>query len=327
MNMNTKEIVLSYLEKSKGEYLSGSELAERIGVSRNAVWKAIRQLEQDGHEIDAQRTRGYRLSQASGILSRQSIEKHLRTAGISISVYDELPSTNTALKQLAEQGAPEGTVILARRQTNGRGRLGRSFFSPADSGIYMSILLRPQIAAKDALLITTCAAVAAAQAIEKHAAQSCGIKWVNDIFCAGKKVCGILTEASLDLESGGLNYAVLGIGINITPPKEGFPEELRQIAGGISQNGAGDLGSRIAAEVIDLFFAEYPHLCEKRFLQEYRSRSILTGKKVNVLKTGVEPQPAEVLRIADDLSLLVRYADGREEPLSTGEVSVRLDEK
>jgi len=324
--MNTKERVLFYLENNKGEYLSGSELAEKLGVSRNAVWKAIRQLEREGHEIDAQRTRGYRLSQKSCVLTRQSVEKHLRTAGLSVTVYDELPSTNTVLKQFAEQGAPEGTVIFARRQTNGRGRLGRSFYSPADSGIYMSILLRPQLAAQDALLITTCAAAAVAQAIEEHTSQICGIKWVNDIFCAGKKVCGILTEASIDLESGGLNYAVLGIGINISPPKEGFPEDLKSIAGGVSEDDTGDIGSRIAAEVIDLFFAEYPHLSEKRFLQEYRRRSILTGKRVNVLKAGAEPQPAEVLGIDEALSLLVRYADGREEALSTGEVSVRLND-
>ncbi len=324
--MNTKESVLSYLEQNRGEYLSGGELAERLGVSRNSVWKAIRQLQAEGHEIDTAHGRGYRLSQQSSVLSRQSIEKYMSTSGISVAVYDELPSTNLAVRQLAEQGAPEGTVILARRQTNGRGRLGRSFYSPADSGIYMSILLRPSLAAQDALLITTCAAVAVAQAIEKHTQSDCGIKWVNDIFCGDRKVCGILTEASLDLESGGLNYAVLGIGINVFPPKDGFPEELREIAGCISVGQSEDLNSRIAAEVIDRFFAEYPRISEKAFLEEYRRRSILTDKKVNVMRVGAEPRPAEVWGIGADFGLLVRYPDGTEETLSTGEVSIRLNE-
>lgn len=324
--MNTKETVLSCLEENRGEYRSGGELAEKLGVSRNAVWKAIRQLQAEGHEIDTAHGRGYRLSQNSSVISRQSIGKYLKTTGVSIAVYEELPSTNLAVRQLAEQGAPEGTVILARRQTSGRGRLGRSFYSPADSGIYMSILLRPGLAAQEALLITTCAAVAVAQAIEKHTGSTCGIKWVNDIFCADRKVCGILTEASLDLESGGLHYAVLGIGMNVFPPKDGFPEDIRGIAGCVSAEQTEDLNSRIAAEVIDRFFAEYPRISEKAFLDEYCSRSILTGKKVNVMRVGAEPRPAEVLGIGEDLSLLLRYADGTEEPLATGEVSVRLDQ-
>ena len=179
-------------------------------------------------------------------------------------------------------------------------------------------------ALREWLVSVICAAVAVAQAIEAHTQKTCGIKWVNDIFCEERKVCGILTEASLDLESGGLHYAVLGIGINIFPPEEGFPEELREIAGCISAEKSEDLNSRIAAEVMNRFFAEYPRIAEKRFLEEYRRRSILTGKSVNVLKAGTEPRPAEVRSIGDDLSLLVRYPDGTEESLSTGEVSIRL---
>ena len=190
----------------------------------------------------------------------------------------------------------------------------------------MSILLKPRLAAQDALLITTCAAVAVAQAIETHTQKTCGIKWVNDIFCAGRKVCGILTEASLDLESGGLHYAVLGIGINVFPPKEGFPKEIQEIAGCVSAEQSENLNNRIAAEVIDRFFAEYPHISDKSFLEEYRKRSILTNKKINVIRVGAEPRPAEALGIGEDFSLLVRYADGTEESLSTGEVSIRVNE-
>ena len=246
--MNTKERVLFCLENSKGEYIPGSSLAETLGVSRNAIWKAVRQLQEEGHEIDAMRMRGYRLSPQSSVLTRQSIGKYLKTAGITVTVYDELPSTNTVLKQFAEQGAPEGTVILAQRQTNGRGRLGRSFFSPADSGIYMSILLRPQIEARDALLITTCAAAATAQAIEKHTRKTCGIKWVNDIFCEERKVCGILTEASLDLENGGLDIVSLLVKSGLCSSRGDARRNVQQ--GGVEADGEkiGDIAKAFTAD-------------------------------------------------------------------------------
>ena len=321
--MNTKEKVLRNLEEKKGEFLSGSALAEELGVSRNAVWKAIRALGEDGHRISTHRL-GYRLEEGSDILSRQSIEKYLRRRDLVMEVAESLPSTNTALKQLAEQGAPEGTVLAARHQTAGKGRRGRDFYSPAETGIYFSILLRPQLPAEDALLITTCAAVAVAQTLEAETQRPCGIKWVNDVFCGGKKVCGILTEASIDLETTALNYAILGIGINVFPPKDGFPAELEQIAGSvISAEGAEDHKSRILAGVLDRFFAEYPRLTEKHFLEEYRRRSIVTGKTVDVIR-GEAQRRAQALSIDDDLRLVVRYEDGTEEAVSTGEVSIRV---
>lgn len=324
MKGNTRELLLKILEEKKGEWISGSALAREIGVSRNAVWKAARALEEDGHKIESQR-QGYRLEPESSILSRQSIEKFLKTGGLYVEVQEEVTSTNTVLKQLAEQGAPEGTVLFARKQTAGRGRRGRNFFSPEETGLYFSILLRPKLRAEDALLITTCAAVAVAQTLERISGMLCGIKWVNDVFCGEKKVCGILTEASLNLESAELNYAILGIGINVFPPKEGFPEELSAIAGSALQTPVEDCKSRIAAGVLDAFWEEYPHLVEKRFLTEYRRRSIVTGKTVDVLRADAAPRRAEALAIQDDLRLLVRYEDGTEEAVGTGEVSVRVE--
>jgi len=321
--MNTKERLLELLEEHKGTHLSGSTLAEWIGVSRNAVWKTVGLLMKEGHHIDVSR-QGYCLTAESGVLSRQSIEKYLQKKDLQIEVQETLPSTNTVLKQLAEQGAPEGTVLFARHQTAGRGRRGREFYSPAETGLYFSILLRPQLPAEDALLITTCAAVAVAQTLERETNQTCGIKWVNDVFCGGKKVCGILTEASIDLETAGLNYAILGIGINVFAPKEGFPEELSEIAGSVvAEKSSEDHKSRIAAGVLDAFFWEYPELTEKNFLQEYRKRSIVTGKTVDVIR-GESRCKAEALAIDENLRLLVRYEDGREEAVGTGEVSIKL---
>lgn len=321
--MNTKEALLNILEENKGISLSGSALAERIGVSRNAVWKAIKALEDAGHKIRTDR-KGYQLEQCSSVLTPQSIEKYLHTQGLVIDLRETLTSTNTELKRMAEQGAKEGTVLIARHQTAGKGRRGRSFYSPAETGIYFSILLKPQLPAEDALLITTCAAVAVAQTLEAETQLPCGIKWVNDVFCNGKKVCGILTEASIDLETGGLNYAILGIGINIFPPKDGFPDELKDIAGSvISAESAEDHKSRILAGVLDGFFAEYPRLTEKNFLEEYRRRSIVTGKTVDVIR-GDSVRRAQALAIDHQLRLLVRYEDGTEEAVSTGEVSIRV---
>ena len=226
------------------------------------------------------------------------------------------------MRRLAEDGAPEGTVVVAAAQTAGRGRSGKSFLSPAGTGLYMSVLLRPQLAMGDALLITTAAAVAVAHAVERVAAVTAQIKWVNDVYVDGKKVCGILTEGALDLENGGLRYAILGIGINICPPAGGFPPELAPIAGALTETGGEALRAPLAAAVLDEFFALYPHLTEKSFYDDYVSRSLLTGRQIEVLRGGMH-LPATALGIDRDLHLRVRYADGSEENLAAGEVSTR----
>ena len=321
--MALKDRVLALLEDNRGSYLSGEEIARQLGVSRNSVWKAVRQLQSEGHGIDGVTNRGYALRADSGVVSVPGIMKYLRHRDLALSVYPTVTSTNTLLKQAAEDGTPEGTVFVAEEQTAGRGRLGRSFYSPAGTGIYFSILLRPSMPASESLLITTGAAVACAQALEAVSGVETQIKWVNDIYAAGKKVCGILTEASMDLESGGLHYAVLGIGVNLLKPDGDFPEDIRDKAGALfSDDRDGDIRCRIVAEVLDRFLDLYAHLTEKRFLEEYRRRSMLTGQSVDVLRGGtVTPAVAE--GIDDTFALIVRYADGRVEHLGSGDVSVR----
>ncbi|MDY4104544.1 MAG: biotin--[acetyl-CoA-carboxylase] ligase [Oscillospiraceae bacterium] len=321
--MALKDRVLALLEDNRGSYLSGEEIARQLGVSRNSVWKAVRQLQSEGHGIDGVTNRGYALRADSGVVSVPGIMKYLRHRDLALSVYPTVTSTNTLLKQAAEDGTPEGTVFVAEEQTAGRGRLGRSFYSPAGTGIYFSILLRPSMPASESLLITTGAAVACAQALEAVSGVETQIKWVNDIYAAGKKVCGILTEASMDLESGGLHYAVLGIGVNLLKPDGDFPEDIRDKAGALfSDDRDGDIRCRIVAEVLDRFLDLYAHLTEKRFLEEYRRRSMLTGQSVDVLRGGTVT-PAVVEGIDDAFALIVRYADGRVEHLGSGDVSVR----
>ena len=320
--MTTKETVLQCLTQADGAAVSGAQMAEQAGVSRAAVWKAICALRDDGYAIDAVTRGGYTLRADGGRLTAAAVTARLRTPGLAVTALENTDSTNTCVRRLAEDGAPEGTVVVAAAQTAGRGRSGKSFLSPAGTGLYMSVLLRPQLAMGDALLITTAAAVAVAHAVERVAAVTAQIKWVNDVYVDGKKVCGILTEGALDLENGGLRYAILGIGINICPPAGGFPPELAPIAGALTETGGEALRAPLAAAVLDEFFALYPHLTEKPFYDDYVSRSLLTGRQIEVLRGGMR-LPATALGIDRDLHLRVRYADGSEENLAAGEVSTR----
>ena len=320
--MTTKETVLQCLTQADGAAVSGAQMAEQAGVSRAAVWKAICALRDDGYAIDAVTRGGYTLRADGGRLTAAAVTARLRTPGLAVTALENTDSTNTCVRRLAEDGAPEGTVVVAAAQTAGRGRSGKSFLSPAGTGLYMSVLLRPQLAMGDALLITTAAAVAVAHAVERVAAVTAQIKWVNDVYVDGKKVGGILTEGALDLENGGLRYAILGIGINICPPAGGFPPELAPIAGALTETGGEALRAPLAAAVLDEFFALYPHLTEKPFYDDYVSRSLLTGRQIEVLRGGMH-LPATALGIDRDLHLRVRYADGSEENLAAGEVSTR----
>lgn len=321
--MQVKDRVLEALEANRGTYFSGEALAQRLQVSRSAVWKAIGQLRESGYPITAVSNRGYCLAPDSAILSPQSIAQYLAVPGLRLEVQPVVTSTNTVLRQRAEEGEPEGLALAAVTQTAGKGRRDHGFFSPPDSGLYLSFLLRPNLSARDALSLTTCAAASVALAIEECAGVEAKIKWVNDVFCRGKKVCGILTEAALDLETGGLQYAIVGIGVNLFPPEGGFPPELTE-AGAVFPARPQGLESRsqLAGAILNHFFSFYPRLAEKPFFDAYRSRSLVLGQEVTVLE-GNHTRTAFALDLEDDFSLRVREADGTIRSLSSGEVRVR----
>lgn len=237
-----------------------------------------------------------------------------------VEAYDCLDSTNTLLKQRAVQGAPDGLVILADCQTAGRGRMTRSFFSPPGCGLYLSMLLRPPLRASDALLLTTAAAVAAAEAIAAVTEREVGIKWVNDLFLDNRKVCGILTESSLAAD-GRLAWAVVGIGVNVRAPEGGFPDKLAGIAGAILPASAPDIRPRLAAELLTRCGAYFARLPRPAHLNEYRRRSILIGRDVTLSNTG---ERVAVEGIDDACRLLVRSTGGERRAVSSGECSVRL---
>lgn len=326
--MTTKEKLLALLEENKGTFFSGEEIARTLQISRAAVWKAVNALREDGYTIDAATNKGYRLSPDSDILSPQGIRRFLKPEyrDLDLTVLPTVPSTNALVREKANQGRPEGCVIVACEQTDGRGRYGRQFFSPADTGVYLSLLLRPTAySPQQATCLTAAAAAAMCQAIEAVTGQRPGIKWVNDIFLHGKKVCGILTEAAVGLETGTLNYMVLGAGVNLYPPAEGFPEEIQSIAGSVLERSCPEAKNRLVGEFLNRFWDFYSHPECRAYLEDYRARSLAIGRNVTVLSAG-KTVSAYAYGIDDDFRLLVRYENGDTEALSYGEIRIQLDE-
>ena len=231
----------------------------------------------------------------------------------------EADSTNRVAKELAENGAAEGTLVVADRQSMGKGRLGRSFFSP-EGGIYMSLVLRPKLSAERAVLITTGAAVAVARAIERVSKLTAGIKWVNDIFVDGKKVCGILAEAGLDPEREAPSYVVLGVGINVK--RQYVPEELKEIVGCLEDAGQTLLKEDLIAAVWEEFAVLYENLSTAVYMEEYKERSVLINKEVVVY--GQTGEYTAIVTDIDKEGHLVIDREGKREELSFGEVSIRM---
>ena len=322
--MAAMDEVLGILEARRGEAVSGEQMAADLGLSRAAVWKAVSGLKDRGFRIDATPNRGYTLESDGGCLHPETIRRHLRSAGdFRLRVYEEVRgSTNDLAREAALRGEPEGLVVVADTQTAGRGRQGRTFVSPPGTGVYLSLLLRPKLPAAEAVAVTGIAAVAAARAIGDVGGGSAGIKWVNDLYLRGKKVCGILTEAAMDMESGGLDYAVLGIGVNLFSPPGGFPPELAEVAGAVFPGKPeDDERSRLIAAILDRFLPLYRALPDRGWLEEYRARSILTGREVRFIREGREHRGL-VLGVDDAARLLIRLEGGEETALSSGEVQL-----
>ena len=247
---------------------------------------------------------------------------------LSARVYGLVGSTNELLKPLARDGAPEGTLLVADRQTAGKGTRGRSFYSPKASGLYLSLLLRPRLTLAEVTLITPLAAVAVAEALSGFGIADARIKWVNDIYLHGRKVCGILAENQLGPVGEDalptVSSVVLGIGINLVPPEGGFPEEIRAVAGTVFPDAlpTPDAAERMAAAIANRFMARYRTLPNTAFLAEYRARSLLTGHDVLLMRPE-GPVRVHATGIDDHAGLIVRHPDGHTETITCGDVSVR----
>lgn len=321
--MKLKEKILNLLNERETEFISGQYLAELFSVSRNAVWKAVNSLRQDGYNIYAVQNKGYTLDGCS-IFTGEVIKSYMQSP-VKIGYIPSVTSTNDIIMEYGRKGLEEFITVVADSQSNGRGRKGRIFYSPDNAGTYFSILLKPNVHFSESLYITTAAAAAVTEAIKQLYDIDTEIKWVNDIYYNGKKICGILTEAHVDMESGTVDYAALGIGINVFEPEESYHKDIKNIAGAAFSRSMFDnrIRCEITAKVIDIFYEYYKNLSNMTFLNTYKSRSFLTGKNVTVEKDGIV-QKAFVKGIDDKCRLQVLFENGIEENLLSCEVSLSL---
>ena len=320
--MSIKSELLKAL--ADGKYVSGAALAEGLGVSRNAGWKAVKALETEGFVIESSTAKGYRISPENNRLSAELIESGLKTEQIGrrLYVYDEVDSTNSIAKKFASEDAPHGTTVIADMQSAGRGRLGRSFISPSGKGIYVSILVRPTFSLEFASMITTAAAVAGAEAVETLSGHEVGVKWVNDLYMNGKKICGILTEASMGLEMQSLDYAIIGIGINIRSVGTSFDAELKKRASSIEdESGVKVDRNALCSKLLNRIEKYFATIEERGFLEEYRRRELLTGNMITA-NVGSESIKGVAEGIDDNANLIVRLENGELRHIGSGEANL-----
>ncbi|MEI0530304.1 biotin--[acetyl-CoA-carboxylase] ligase [Brachyspira pilosicoli] len=329
MKINIKENIISILESNKGLFISGEKLANDLNVSRTAVWKAVKSLKNDGYSIHSVSNKGYALSKETDMLSSKIIKNNMPKYSdkFSFTIYKSVESTNIIARDMAISGAESGTVVLAEEQTNGYGRNGKSFFSPYGTGIYMSIILNLKKDKKlfNSSFITTAAAMAVSKSIEEVSNESTKIKWVNDVFINEKKVCGILTEGAFSFEDGKLDYAVIGIGINVNFPKKGFPKELNDIAASINDKdytkNNGDIRNILIAKILENLYEYYFN--NVNFYEEYKKRSFLIGKKVSI-NVDNEEYIVKVLDIDKTFALIIEFQNGKIDRLISGSVNYKL---
>ena len=323
----SRELVLSLLRDRPGEYVSGEQMSQILGISRAAVWKAIEGLRQEGYEVSSVRNRGYCLEFSPDCLREWEMAGALKDCrlGNRLLCLEQIDSTNTECKRQALTGAPEGLAVLAQEQTAGRGRAGRSFQSPKDAGLYLSVLMRPALELAQVSDMTAWVAVAVCDAVEAVCGVRPQIKWTNDLILNGKKLCGILTELGLESESHRLDYLVTGVGINVNHGKEDFDGDVRDIATSLALELGHpvrrvDLAVSVLRE-LDRMYQRFPEN-KQEYLEKYRKDCITLGKQVQLI-TPVSRREARAVEIDDQFRLVVELPDGSREALSTGEVSVR----
>ncbi len=316
--MTLRDSIISMLETHKGEYISGQSIADALSVSRSAVSKCINSLKNEGFDIKSVNNLGHCLDTNCDIISSAGILSHIEDENIEVRVFKTIDSTNSEAKRAITNGLTADAIFIADEQTSGRGRRGRSFYSPKTSGLYFSCVLHPTVSLAESTLLTAAAAVAVCESIEEITKKHPKIKWVNDIFIDRKKVCGILTEAVSDFESGRVQAVIVGIGINLTT--EYFPDEINQIAASVGQNINRNYLSAIVFKKLKAFCDSLP---EKGFMEEYRKRSLVLGETVYFTRNGID-YTAKAEEILDDGGLAVTTDDNERIVLQSGEISVKL---
>lgn len=318
--------VLKILKDSGENFVSGEKISEDLGVSRAAIWKYINIIKEDGYEIEAISRKGYRIISAPDILTFEEVKDYLNTQhiGKSIIYYESIGSTNSKAKELAEKGQEHGTVVISEEQTSGRGRLGRNWVSPKYKGIWMSIILRPDIITENISQITLLGAATVQKAIMEMGIKT-GIKWPNDILINSKKVCGILTEMSGEIDH--INYLVMGIGINVNLEEEDIPLDLKDMATSLKLESGKYVDRKLLlANVLNIFEELYNDFVQsgniKEIIEICRKNSILIGREIKLINKG-KVTTAKAIDISDDGELVIENEQGRVEHIVSGEVSIR----
>ena len=324
--MSTKQQLLIYLKEVKGAWVSGEFLAHKMTVSRSAIWKHIGSLKDDGYVIESSRKKGYLLRQTSDLLLTDEIREGLKTNVFGkgeIIYFRETDSTNVRAKYLAGDDAPEGTVVVAEKQTQGRGRKGRFWFSPPGEGIYTSIILRPPISPNEAPKLTLMASVAVAEALLSLTSLKINIKWPNDILINGRKVAGILTEISTDMDR--IDYVVIGVGVNVNTPRQGLHPDIRQTATSILME-TGKPFPRIALlraylEWLEIYYETFKTKGFDPVMNRWKNFADIIGRRISVdLMDRV--RMGEVLDIDKDGFLILRDSEGTIERIISGDVTL-----
>ena len=319
-----RQDILDYLVSHKGEFVSGQKISELFGISRTAVWKHIRVLKQRGYVIESYTKKGYCLKEAPELIRPEQIldELHTQIIGKKIMYYERVDSTNTVAKKLADQGADDGTVIVAEEQTGGRGRLDRSFMSPFAQGLWFSVIIRPNFPPMEVSKMTLVAAVAITKVLRKMGLIHCGIKWPNDILVHGKKMVGILTELNASVEK--INYLVMGIGINTTLSKKSLSKELKKTVTSFAMEDVPVQRNQLLAEILQQLEQYYIVAQEQGFapiLEEWKVLSCTLGQEVKVIASD-KTFSGKAIDLDENGNLLVDTGTAIEKVLA-GDVHIR----
>jgi BirA family biotin operon repressor/biotin-[acetyl-CoA-carboxylase] ligase len=326
--MSSKEQLLAYLKEEKGKWVSGESLSRKMAVTRSAVWKHILRLKEEGYVIESSRRKGYLFRQSSDLLLAHEIREGLQTRVFGkqdIVYFQETDSTNLRAKSLADRGAPEGTVVIAESQTEGRGRRGRTWFSPAGEGIYVSVILRPVLSPHEAPRLTLMAAVAAAETLLHLTPLNVRIRWPNDILVGGKKLAGILTQVSTEMDA--VDYIVVGIGINVNTPLKGFPDDLRDRATSIRAEMKEPFPRirllRLYLERFEDCYGTFRRSGFQPILERWKELSDIIGRRIRVDLLNHHYR-GKVLDVDQDGVLILSDQDGITRRIVSGDVT-RLD--
>ena len=323
--MTTDAKILSAL-RANPDGVSGADLAEQLAISRAAVWARMDELRQAGYEIEAGPHFGYRLVSSPDALHADDLQARLgktKVVGRDIRVFEETTSTNDVIEKLARDGVKEGVVVFAESQTKGRGRLGRKWMSPTHKGLWFSILLRPELSPQETTQLTVASATALRRAIKNVTGLSADIKWPNDLLVGGKKVVGILTEMSAEVDR--VRHVILGIGVDVNQDTGEFLPELRKIATSLKiETGEEISRAELATEILRELDADYERICGGKFSQladEWETGCLTIGKNVSV-QMGARLIRGCAEALDDDGALLVRSEHGHLERVIGGDVTL-----